>query len=457
MTMAVSVVVAVRNGARYIEKCIDSLAAQNQPCQIVVVNDGSTDETLQLVRPKLRPHDVLIDGQPQGLAQARNAGVGAATGEFIGFLDADAQADPNWTAEIASFLSRNNRSIMASCVLFEDNVDVVNGLGGVLTTNLLAADAFFGYHRVVLDSEDWNFFGKSEAVRVNYAMGNGLCAARELIEELGGFWTANTVYYDDVNFCLKARLRGVKTLANRKAKVLHKFGSTFKANTTEKLIDLERGRVANLAFFWKHLNKKSLWKAELSHFWKLPKQRKFLLLYVYARTCWWAYREGISWFRSGPIFPLPPQYFHRKRLVEEFQSMPEISSFERYLYLYPTNQNRSLRVNSSSGYFLKIRLIAGAVTPGRQPPSTFSGSEIVALKSASTFEVLPESKNVSKLAFHVAKRASLKCISLDGKVVTRFTLIPGVNVFNIDRATTIHVEEPEPSLRVTLISTERGL
>lgn len=84
----VSVVIPVRNGAVFLSEAIESAIDQSRPPdEIVVVDDGSTDESAQVaasfdgVRVLRRP--------PEGVAAARNAGVAASGAEIIAFLDAD--------------------------------------------------------------------------------------------------------------------------------------------------------------------------------------------------------------------------------------------------------------------------------------------------------------------------------------------------------------------------------
>lgn len=88
-SMTVSVVIAVYNGAHCISKALDSVINQTHPVnEIIVVNDGSTDNTSALVREKY-PAIVLVEQDNHGVAAARNTGVTRATSEWIMFLDAD--------------------------------------------------------------------------------------------------------------------------------------------------------------------------------------------------------------------------------------------------------------------------------------------------------------------------------------------------------------------------------
>ena len=85
----VSIVMAVRDGEEFLAEAIDSALAQTHcPIELVVIDDGSSDRSAEIARSYGAPVCV-ISTPPHGLAAARNTGAEAATGEFVGFLDAD--------------------------------------------------------------------------------------------------------------------------------------------------------------------------------------------------------------------------------------------------------------------------------------------------------------------------------------------------------------------------------
>lgn len=86
---AVSCVIPAYNAARYIAEALDSVCRQTYPVrEIIVVDDGSTDGTAEVVRRF--PRDVIYMRKANGgHAAARNAGLGLARGDFVAFLDAD--------------------------------------------------------------------------------------------------------------------------------------------------------------------------------------------------------------------------------------------------------------------------------------------------------------------------------------------------------------------------------
>lgn len=85
----ISVVIPTYNRAAVLPRAVESVCRQTlPPKEIIVVDDGSTDETAKLIAEKF-PHVVFIRQKHQGVSGARNRGIRAATGEWIAFLDSD--------------------------------------------------------------------------------------------------------------------------------------------------------------------------------------------------------------------------------------------------------------------------------------------------------------------------------------------------------------------------------
>jgi glycosyltransferase involved in cell wall biosynthesis len=83
----VSVIVPVRNGERFLGEALDSVLAQDyEPVELIVVDDGSTDGSGDIAGAR-GAHVIRQEGG--GLAAARNAGLAAAQGELVAFIDAD--------------------------------------------------------------------------------------------------------------------------------------------------------------------------------------------------------------------------------------------------------------------------------------------------------------------------------------------------------------------------------
>ena len=95
--VTVTAVIPSYNSAKLLPRCIESVLTQTVPVsEILVIDDGSTDNTAEVVAQFPAPVR-LIQQKNAGVAAARNAGIRAAAGEWIGFLDADDRWLPNKT------------------------------------------------------------------------------------------------------------------------------------------------------------------------------------------------------------------------------------------------------------------------------------------------------------------------------------------------------------------------
>ena len=89
----VSIIIPVYNHAQWLPDAISSALNQTVPCEVIVVNDGSPDNTSEVAKM----FDVkLIEKENGGLSSARNAGIKEATGEWILTLDADDKIAPDF-------------------------------------------------------------------------------------------------------------------------------------------------------------------------------------------------------------------------------------------------------------------------------------------------------------------------------------------------------------------------
>ncbi|MDR2481141.1 MAG: glycosyltransferase [Spirochaetaceae bacterium] len=102
MQPKVSVIIPVYNTAPYLRRCLDSVCNQTlRDIEIVCVNDGSTDNSLDILNEyaaRDRRSKVIDFPENKGVSAARNAGIDAAEGECIGFVDSDDAVEPDFYA-----------------------------------------------------------------------------------------------------------------------------------------------------------------------------------------------------------------------------------------------------------------------------------------------------------------------------------------------------------------------
>lgn len=103
--MTISVIIPTYNESKYIKNCLESLSNQTLlPQEIIVIDDGSTDQTLKIVNSmKIKNCKLKIVSQAhRGAGAARNLGAQHATGDILVFLDADMEFDSNFLKNLVA-------------------------------------------------------------------------------------------------------------------------------------------------------------------------------------------------------------------------------------------------------------------------------------------------------------------------------------------------------------------
>lgn len=106
--MRFSVIVPLYNKAPYVEKALKSILSQTfTDYELIVVNDGSKDDSLAIAQRALEGTDaIIIDQKNAGVSTARNNGVTASHGEYICFLDADDWWEPTFLEKMNGFVGQ---------------------------------------------------------------------------------------------------------------------------------------------------------------------------------------------------------------------------------------------------------------------------------------------------------------------------------------------------------------
>ena len=111
-TTSVSVVIPAKNVAAYVGETIVSALAQGEVTEVIVVDDGSTDNTISIVRAIRDPRLRLMTNDSAGVSAARNLGARHASGEWLLFLDADDRMRPGAVAALLAAARGAPRAVL---------------------------------------------------------------------------------------------------------------------------------------------------------------------------------------------------------------------------------------------------------------------------------------------------------------------------------------------------------
>lgn len=173
----ISIIIPCYNDALYIEQAIDSALNQTYPYkEVIVVDDGSNEETKKILKSLESKITKLITQENQGQSNARNTGIQAAKGKFILTLDSDDFFESTFCEKAITIISGNDNVKIVSCyanLLFENGLNNIfqtegGDLQSFLCKNFALGSALFrleewkvsgGYDEKMKQGfEDWEFY-----------------------------------------------------------------------------------------------------------------------------------------------------------------------------------------------------------------------------------------------------------------------------------------------------------
>ncbi len=125
--MEISVVIPTYNRAQRVSRAVKSALEQScPPCEIIVVDDGSTDQTVPHLSRSFAGIR-LVQQEHSGVSAARNAGIGQARGEWVAFLDSDDEWKPGKLERQAGAIEQERKKGKEFLVCHTDEIWVRNG------------------------------------------------------------------------------------------------------------------------------------------------------------------------------------------------------------------------------------------------------------------------------------------------------------------------------------------
>ena len=171
----ISVVIPLYNKEKSIATALNSVLAQtSQDFEVVVVDDGSTDDGAAIVEQYTDPRIRLIRQENAGVSAARNRGIAEAKGEYVAFLDADDEWLPEFLEEIVA-LQKEFPACRAQATNY-----IFNSYG-VKSSTILRKIPFKGEHGVLT-----NYFVVASCSHPP-VWTSAVCIERKLLQEIGGF------------------------------------------------------------------------------------------------------------------------------------------------------------------------------------------------------------------------------------------------------------------------------
>lgn len=210
----VTIVIPNWNTQCWLPGCLDGLRAQQfRDFRVIMVDNGSTDDSLAFVRQHYPEVEILPLAENRGFAAAVNAGIQQVESEYVVLLNPDTVPQPGWLANLVKTIDKSPPEIgaLASKMLSLSNPDLMDDAGDTLS--------WYGSARkrgVGQSAHDY-----AEAVEVFSTCAGAALYRRCFLNNVGGFDENFGSYLEDVDVGLRGRLLGYRYLYVPNAQIFH--------------------------------------------------------------------------------------------------------------------------------------------------------------------------------------------------------------------------------------------
>ncbi|MHB9034297.1 MAG: glycosyltransferase family 2 protein [Anaerolineae bacterium] len=214
-----SVIIPNWNGIKLLKPCLDSLLGLEQKsCEILVVDNGSTDNSLEILEKEYPGVVTLALPKNLGYSGGCNAGLQYAHGRYLVLLNNDTEVDPRWLDELVNGLRLHPDIGMAtSRIMLFDQRQTLNAAGDI-----------YGKNGIPDSRGVWQPYGP-DYTREQYVFGGSggaVALRREMLADTGLFDESFFMYCEDVDLSWRCQITGWKVMYMPEAVIYHHLSAT---------------------------------------------------------------------------------------------------------------------------------------------------------------------------------------------------------------------------------------
>jgi N-acetylglucosaminyl-diphospho-decaprenol L-rhamnosyltransferase len=221
----VSVVVVTWNALPWIEQCLDSVRGQ----EVVVVDNGSTDGTVDFVRERF-PTVRIVEQENRGMGGGNNTGMRAADGRYFLLLNSDAWVVGDGLAKLVEFADAHPEAAVVGPRLVNTDGTLQRSVRGEPTVWRLATEYLFirklAPRSRLLNPLYVGGFAHDEVFEADWLFGPALLVRREAADAVGLFDESFFMFSEEVDWMTRFRRAGWKVLFFPGAEVVHVGGAS---------------------------------------------------------------------------------------------------------------------------------------------------------------------------------------------------------------------------------------
>jgi len=215
MEKRVAVLIVTYNSAPFLRDCLNSIAEQAyKDFETIIIDNGSTDGSAELVEREFPWVRVIRNSENLGFARGVNVGLQKCLDrDYVVLLNPDTRVDSNWLAELVRVADGDDRiGVCTSLVFSYDGREIAHSGGCILNLPLGIMGGYRPNEEQLRERRPFKVF---------YASGSSIIIRSQLLREIGLFDQSYFAYYEDVDLCWRALLRGYRIVCNPRSIAYH--------------------------------------------------------------------------------------------------------------------------------------------------------------------------------------------------------------------------------------------
>lgn len=240
----VSLITVNFNGKPFLEPLIQSIREQDFPSEqleIILVDNGSTDGSLELLRDRFPEVRIVANRDNTGFAKANNQGAEVARGRYLALINNDMRLDSEWLSRmVAALETAPSDMVCISSKIVNWDGTLIDFMGGTVAFNGMGFQTNF---RAPVDAP----VAKEYPKELLFACGGAMLITRAAYQEVGGFDEDYFAYFEDVDLGWRLWVMGYRVGFCGEAIAYHRFnGTSSKFGWHKKLVLFERNSLYTL-------------------------------------------------------------------------------------------------------------------------------------------------------------------------------------------------------------------
>ena len=243
---SVTIILVNYNGREHLAPCLDSVALLDYPAELVatlVVDNASTDGSLELLAQRYPWATVLAQDSNLGFSPAVNLGAAHATTECVALLNNDMRVDPQWLRALTAPYDPASGFVCVAGTILDWDGAHIDFADATINFHGFGQQQGFGLPLAQAEREGLIQDGKS----LPFACGGSMLVRRQTFVDLGGFDPGFFAYFEDVDFGWRLSVCGYRTRLAAGARTFHRHHGSFSRTAMhERMLLLERNALRAL-------------------------------------------------------------------------------------------------------------------------------------------------------------------------------------------------------------------